>query len=82
MICAAVLLLGRRPWSFHGQRASSKNDRKAPASARVGAKRRLMDYPGLRHNGIYDDSHALLPELDRTRLSLQVAALRHGLTRF
>jgi hypothetical protein len=30
----------------HGRRASGKNGRKLTAGTRVGAERRLMDYPG------------------------------------
>ncbi len=44
--CETVSLLARSPWLFHGRRTSGKNGRKPAASARVGAKRRLMDNLG------------------------------------
>ena len=45
--CETVSLLARSSWLFHGRRTSGKNGRKPTASARVGAKRRLMDNLGL-----------------------------------
>jgi hypothetical protein len=44
--CETVSLLARSSWLFHGRRTSGKNGRKPAASARVGAKRRLMDNLG------------------------------------
>jgi CBS domain-containing protein len=46
--------LGEAHSAAYGRRASGKNGRKLTASTRVGAERRLMDYPGLTHNHCRD----------------------------